>query len=276
MLSLAGDPRSPTRFDEVSGLLDEVRDLLLADGQTGRLLDLASAVATLEGIDEDLVHSALRRFVDARALGRILHSAARADGVLPPELGQLLDLVPGNHLESLLKAMAKHRATGSRALAMRLVEREVSRNPSQVAEVVGSVDPEIGASLLNGLASLAPELAIQAIDQVIALDIPEYQLVILRVLNEVSKDLLEPAHLIEWLRSPVENTGADHSAYRADGKRRALSKLEATPRTIEAISERKPSRWGRPWRMWRPIELWKSWGDSCDHARCSVGCGARR
>ncbi|HCH66205.1 MAG: hypothetical protein CL927_18070 [Deltaproteobacteria bacterium] len=243
MLRLAGDPRSPTPFDEVRGLLDEVRTLLLADGQMERLLELARAVAALDNIDPDLLNDDLRRFVDSRALGRILHSASRGEGELPDELGQLLDLVPGDHLESLLRAMSKHRAPGSRVLAARLIEREVERSPQQVARLVSSVEPEIGASLMTALANLAPERVVQTIEEVIALDVPEYQLVILRVLKDVDPEVLPPGTVLEWLRSPVENTrvelihriGRTGSSGHYMGLKRHLDKLKGNARA-EAIA----------------------------------------
>ena len=206
MLRLVGDPTDPTAFTDVAGLLDEVRTLLMADGQLSRLLQLARAVAELQDAEPEAVDQALRRFTDARALGRILHSAARGDGALPPELDELLDLVPGDHLESLLMAMAEERGAGSRALAGRLVEREVRRRPESVAGLVPLVAPELGGDLLRALARVDPERAVLAAREVVALDVPEFQGELLRLVREVPDELLDASTLLTWLVSPVEAT----------------------------------------------------------------------
>lgn len=206
MLELVRDPIDPTSLADVAGLVDEVRSLLQADGQLDKLLALARAVADLRSFDEESAQAALLRFVDARALGRILHSAARGEGSLPPELVTLLDLVPGDHLPSLVTAMGTERGSGSRALARQLIGREVERRPDSVVALISAVDSEIAADLLRSLSEVAPARAVEAASLVVGLRDSPLQAELHHLVETLSDELLPGQMLLQWLGSPDEST----------------------------------------------------------------------
>ena len=206
MLALVRDPVDPTSLSDVAGLVDEVRSLLQADGQLDKLLDLAHAVADLRSFDADAAQSTLERFVDARALGRILHSAARGEGKLPPELVALLELVPGDHLPALVAAMGTERGSGSRALARQLIGREVERRPESVTALVTAVDSEIASDLLRALSEVAPARAVEAASKVVALMEPPLQAEVHHLVKTLSDSILSQSTLLEWMVAPEEST----------------------------------------------------------------------
>lgn len=202
MLALVKDPADPTTLADVSGLVDEVRGLLQADGQLAQLLRLAQSVARLRHLDVEATTAALRRFVDHRALGSILHSAARGDGHVPPELEALLTLVPGDHLPAILTAMRTERSAGSRTLAAHLLEREVQRRPQSAVAHVHTVDPEIGGPLLRALGHSSPRDAVEAARTVLHREDHELQGAVLELVRTLSPRALPASTVLGWLTSP--------------------------------------------------------------------------
>ncbi len=202
MLDLVRDPTDPTTLPDAAGLVEEVRTLLLADGQLSALLNLAQAVHDLRANDPDASEAALRQFVNTRALSRVLHSAARSDGALPVELAALLDLAPGDHLPAIVGAMASERAVGSRALARKLVAREVARNPQSVISLINTVEPEIGADLLHAVGEVSPATVVGVISRIITTEEPELQSKICRLVRDLEPDILDAEQLVEWLVTP--------------------------------------------------------------------------
>ena len=206
MLDLVDDPTDPTRLADISALLDEVRGLLLAEGQVSALLALAESVSELETVPEDERAAELSRFTDGSALRRIVHSAARVHADVPPELEALLDLVPGDHLTVLVGLLGVERASGSRELARHLIERYVRTRGDYVGELIDRSSDEIAADLLHAVSDAALDRAVGLVPRVLTRAGHGLQGEIRRVLELAPPDVLPPAVLLSWLSSPETET----------------------------------------------------------------------
>jgi hypothetical protein len=206
MLDLVDDPTDPTGLSDVSALLDEVRSLLLAEGQVAALLALAESVSDLATVNDDERAIELARFTSATALRRIIHSAARTHAEVPPELEALLDLVPGDHLTVLVNLLGVERAAGSRELARHLIERYVRTRGDYVGDLIDRSSDEIAADLLHAVSDAALERAVGLVPRVLARSGHSLQGEVRRVLELAPADVLPAAVLMSWLSSPEADT----------------------------------------------------------------------
>jgi hypothetical protein len=206
MLQLVADPTDPTDLVDASGILEEVRGLLLAEGQLAGLLELARAVSELEGEAEEERFAELRRFTNSSALRRILRSAARSGDDVPPELHELLELVSGDHLTVLVDLLGVERAVGSRRLARKLIQRYIASQSEYVGELIQGASPDVAADLMRAVVDVDPIHAATVVPLVLARDEPDLHVEIRRVLEVTDAKTVSSITLVEWLSAPVDAT----------------------------------------------------------------------
>ncbi len=208
MLALVSDPTDPTELRDVVGLVDEVRGLLLAEGQLDSLLDLARSVAALEGVPAEDIERELVRFTDPAAVRAVLHSAARSGAEVPPELDALLDLVPGDHLTVLVGLLGVERGRGSRRLARMLIARFVASRAEYVGELVVGSKPEVAADLLRAVTLADPGRSVALAERVLDRRDGVLQVEVRRVLERADAEALPAPALLRWLTAPDAETRA--------------------------------------------------------------------
>ncbi len=186
LLRVVADPTEPMTLAEVIPQLREIRDFLLAEGLLGAVLEtvrlLAAAQLDRQGdaLERD---SFLASFGDARAVGRLLHSVPRDATAAPPDMVELLDSLPGNHLRTVLAVLETERGEASRRVARSLIERYVPQNGGWIVEQLGSLDAAIAVELLRALVAADPARALDGVQAVAARPELELQLEALHVLD---------------------------------------------------------------------------------------------
>ena len=159
MMALVRDPTDPTEFSDVSSLIDEVRNLLLADGQLEALLGLATEVAELRAVEPDAAGVELKKFGDLTAWKRLLHSFERHDGDLPEALLSLVALVPADHLGILVGLLGTEKSRGGRRVAGLLVERLLRSTGVELGPLLQRSDDVVATELLRSTLRVRPEVA---------------------------------------------------------------------------------------------------------------------
>jgi len=136
LLTVVEDLTDPTSVDDVLPIVGEVRDFLLSEGQLEHLTELVRVVQSHRALDEDRFGAELARCADTRALRRILKSVAKGSETVPPELLNLLQMIPSDHLDHLMDLLAEERGVGARRLTRMLIEIFVREtwDPSSVFE----------------------------------------------------------------------------------------------------------------------------------------------
>lgn len=166
LLKAASDPTDPMSFSEIVPPLREIRDFLLAEGLLHTVLALVRALASapLRG-DADQHERAmlLSTFGDERALGRLLHSVPRDATSAPPEMVELLDQLPGNHLRMILAVLEVEHGEAARRVARSLIERYVPKHGEWIVAQMGTLAPTLAVELLRSLAVADMNRALDAL-----------------------------------------------------------------------------------------------------------------
>jgi len=203
MLAIAADITDPTDLDDVLPLVNEVRDFLLSEGQLDHLTDLVRVVQHHRLIDEDRMDGELAKFADSRALRRILQSVGKASEVVPPELVELLEMVPSDHLDHLMDLLVEERASASRRLTRMLIERFVKEawDPSRVFERMHQEASDVQCDILRATSRALPERVLEEAIQLRDRPFLDVQMEVLWVLERASDESLVEETMLKMLSS---------------------------------------------------------------------------
>lgn len=207
LVRAAADPVDPLPLREAVPQLREIRDFLLSEGLLGAVLDVvrmlraAPLPVVADAHERDFL---LASFGDERAIARILHTVPRDATTAPPELVELLDLLPGNHLKMVIKVLETERGEASRRVARSLIERFVPRHGLWILEYLGQAEPGIALELLRALAGADPQLGLQAVQAVLARPDIELQLEALHILEAAEAGPVLTRALLGLAAMPTE------------------------------------------------------------------------
>jgi hypothetical protein len=206
LLQVAGDPTDPTGVSELVGLIGEIRDFLLSEGQLHSLTQLVARIEARRDLDHEAVDQILSRFSDARALRRIFSSIGKAAETVPPELITLLDMIPSDHLVHLVDLLVDERAPASRRITRMLIERYLERigDPSYLVERLRGESPGVMADLLRAISNVMPEAAMPEAVALAGHPASEIQLEVLWVLGRSDDEAMVTKALVGMLRSAFE------------------------------------------------------------------------
>ena len=206
MVDLVRDPTDPTSLADVSGLIDEVRVLLLADGQLAGLLELVEAIAALAEVEPEAAARELQRFGDLAAWRRLLASFDRHEGGLPAELFGLAERLGGDPLPIWLELLAVTQSRAGKEALRELIGWRMRRSGAGITESAMGASDEVAAELLRLTAAIrpaqAPGLALALVER----DHAELQAQIREVLSKMPADLLHRVSPLRWLKSPDKGT----------------------------------------------------------------------
>jgi hypothetical protein len=256
LLEIAADPTDTASIGDFSGLIGEIRDFLLSEGQLVTLTKLATVIEQHHHLDPDLVGPILSRFSDSRALRRILGSIGKAVETVPPELLNLLDMIPSDHLEHLADLLADERAPASRRITRMLIERylERTKDPSFLMDRLRDESPGVMADLLRAVSHVMPEAAMTEAVGLAGHPASEVQLEVIWVLGRSDDVALVDKVLTGMLKSSFEEVrirvlghvelyGGEDSfqmlveyAQHRSTRRMSHRECEATGTTMAAIS----------------------------------------
>ena len=153
------------RWSEIAPQLAEMRDFLLSEGVLPHLVKLARAVirTRLATPHENLRRAQfLATFANEASIARILRGMRPDAREAPPELGVLLEMCPGDHLQSLLNLVVLERSEVGRRVARTLIERWVPSHREVLLERAVAGTAALACELLRVFRYADPQLCVDA------------------------------------------------------------------------------------------------------------------
>ena len=143
-------------------LLVEIRDFMLTQGQLENLMLLLESVGDYAAEFESghPVHAMLGSFANMDALSRLIRSVPKTIFEPPPEFYELLDGLPGDHLETLLKILLQDRTAHSRRITRQMIERFGHGRVEQIRTTLLHATGAVAADLMRALSVVSPEDAL--------------------------------------------------------------------------------------------------------------------
>lgn len=204
-LTLVRDPTDPTSLTDLYHYIGEVRDFLLSEGQIGHLVRLARDLTALDDLVTARLREELSRLADRSALRRVLASISRSATEAPDELMELLELVPGDHLASLVAILQIERGAAPRRVARQLIERFVSQRLDYLRGHLENAESRVAGDILAAVGAASPLLGLQLAALTAERPEPEIQRRVLEVVRAVDPDEVETAPLLALLCSPEDD-----------------------------------------------------------------------
>ena len=167
LLERAADATGAINVADVLPFMAEVRDFLLAEGQLGHLTMLVRILQMNAALDPAHIEPLMLTFGDRRALVQILHSTPEATTAPPPELVELLDLLPAERMPRLLDALSSERNEAARRITRQLVERYAGDDPEYVVSRLRTAEASVTCDILRALAGALPERAVEVAAELI-------------------------------------------------------------------------------------------------------------
>ncbi len=243
MLDLVRDATDPTSLTDLYHYIGEVRDFLLSEGQIEHLVRLARALTALDDLVTARLREELARLADESALRKVLASISRTATEAPDELMELLELVPGDHLVSLVTILQVERGAASRRVARQLIERYVTRRLDYLRGSLENADPRVAGDILAAVGAASPSLGLQLASLTAERPETEIQRRILEIVRAVDPAEAETSLLLALLVSPDDEVRLAATGKVGDrGDRRAFRRLaeqldrEAPPSYDEAAA----------------------------------------
>ncbi|MCP4810276.1 MAG: hypothetical protein GY913_23875 [Proteobacteria bacterium] len=157
LLQHVADPESQLDAGDVHFYLDELRDFLMAEEQVGRLVRMVRLLRVHLAHDPGALDVALRRLSEPAALARIVRSIQKSHQSAPPELIELLFMLPGDHLHHLIGLLHSDRDQGSRRITRQLLEPFIEGREQYFIDQLREAEGEVSADLVRAAGHLMPE-----------------------------------------------------------------------------------------------------------------------
>lgn len=204
MLKVVNDPTDPTSPADIDGLVQEVRDFLLAESQLGSVLNLIQQVEEFVSNPEQR-EELIASFTSERAVRKIISSLPKAVTEPPPELIKILDLSPINHLPVLIQILNVERRQSSRSVLRSLLGRYVEDQSEKVISSLKEFEDSVALDLMDALFEKDQEFG-----HAIIWDLRETQSP--AVLHKILNMLIELGATYKyksWLLDLLQNTKVD-------------------------------------------------------------------
>ncbi|MEC7987581.1 MAG: hypothetical protein VX278_20610 [Myxococcota bacterium] len=212
MLRAVMDPVDPTGPSDIDGLLSEARDFLLSEGQLAPLLELLRSLDEILQSDPKQAQEVFQSFVSKNSIRKILMSVPRGSTKAPPELIELLDLVPIDHLELLFSLLETERGTTTRRILRDLIQKYATDDIEYGLQKINSLDGEIAGDLFLALVEARPEQSMELVRSAFQ----RADTAILKRALDVLEGLPDPSPVTEQL---YEILGSDSEDIRIRGMR---------------------------------------------------------
>jgi hypothetical protein len=153
---------SPKELTEFAPFIGEVRDFLVAEGEVGELVELVRCFYEAMRTAPAAIAPILRAFSERSVLRRLIIAVAPLALSPPPELTELLDLVPADHLATLVDLLAEDFDDAARRIMRQLIERYAAERPDYLLSRLRDASPRVACDLLRACARALPEHALDA------------------------------------------------------------------------------------------------------------------
>lgn len=200
MLKVVNDPTDPTTPADIDGLVQEVRDFLLAESQLNAVLDLIEQVEIFVTNPEER-KELIASFTSERAIRKIISSLPKAVTEPPPELLRILDISPINHLPVLIQILNVERRLSSRSVLRSLLGRYVEEQSDQVIASLYKFEDSVALDLIDALFDKNQDLGHEIVWTLRETPSPSILHKILNILSELGATFKYKVWLIELLQN---------------------------------------------------------------------------
>ena len=201
MLKVVNDPTDPTSAADIDGLVQEVRDFLLAESQLSSVLNLIEQVERFVK-DPEQREELVASFTSERAIRKIISSLPKAVTEPPPELLRILDLSPINHLPVLIQILNVERRMSSRSVLRSLLGRYVEQQADRVIASLYKFEDSVALDLIDAIFAKNKELGHDIVWTLRETESPSILHKILNILSELGATFKYKA----WLTELLQNT----------------------------------------------------------------------
>ena len=193
--------------DDFLPLLVEIRDFMLTQGQLENLMILLETVGEYAAFFESdhPVHSMLSSFANSNALGRLIRSVPSSRHDPPEEFYELLDSLPGDHLQTLLDILLEDRSAHSRRITRQMIERYGHGRVDLIKETLMEARGAVAADLIRALAHLSSKDALLATQLLMGREEIEVMLECMHLLERYPDASESRPVILAFMRSPEEN-----------------------------------------------------------------------
>jgi hypothetical protein len=153
---------APKELQEFAPFIAEVRDFLVSDGEIGELVQLVRCFYDAMRTAPAVTAPILRTFAERNVLRRLILLVAPLGLNPPAELTELLDLVPADHLATVVDLLAEDFDEAGRRIMRQLVERYAPERPDYLLSRLRDASPRVACDLLRACARALPERAVDA------------------------------------------------------------------------------------------------------------------
>lgn len=224
MLRVVNDPTDPTEASDIDGLIQEIRDFLLAESQLSsvlRLVDRIEEIVTDDEQREDLIRS----FTSERAIRKIISSLPKAVTEPPAELVHILDISPINHLPVLIQILNAERRPSSRSVLRGLLGKYVEEQSDRVIVSLERFEDAVALDLIDALLNKNMDYGHQIVWTLRETSSPPILHKILNILNEVGVTIKYKP----WLLELLQNTQVEGVRAKVLGLTRGIAERELFP-----------------------------------------------
>lgn len=203
ILETAINPVEPMSLEEVVPVVHEVRDFLLSEGLLSSLLEVMRVIRNLPFHQKDEEHKVelLQAFSDARALTRVIRSVPAGLQEMPPELVELVEMMPGDRVSLLLEILNNERTKTARWVTRNLLVRVGGDQLDYLVDAVYQVEAPVAADLLQVVADIDLEMGVRVALVIGVQADTELQLVALSIMERGSYSKRVGQNLIEMLEA---------------------------------------------------------------------------
>ena len=182
-----------------------MRDFLVSEGQLGALLTLVRELKGTAALDPGSVARILAAMADRHSVGRMLYSVSPAAITPPLELVELLDLLPGDHFETLVGLLGEQRSEASRRHARILIERHAAGRAEAFFARLHHAEPALVRDLLRACRRALPDRVLQAAIEMSSHADDGVALEALRILSTAPPGAAVGRALVRMLESPSQD-----------------------------------------------------------------------
>jgi hypothetical protein len=203
LLDVVADLTDPTTIDDVLPIIGEVRDFLLSEGQLAHLTELVRVVESHRELDPERIEAELDRCADTRALRRILKSVGKGSETVPPELLELLQMIPSDHLDHLMDLLVEERGAAPRRLTRMLIEIFVREtwDPGAVFERMHREESGVVVDILRATSRALPDRVFNEAVMLAGHQALDVQMEVLWVMGRADDDKVVETTLLQMLDS---------------------------------------------------------------------------
>lgn len=173
-------------YAEVLPALRELRDFLLGEGTIQPLLGTVRLLKDLhleDPADREAHRTLVESLADAGSLARLLRSVPREALEAGPEIVELLSLLPGDHLRTLVTVLAIEKGEAARRAARSIIETYTRTRLPWMLDQLARAEADVASELLRAIAHASVGDGLTAAERVVQRGDIEVQFEVLHVVG---------------------------------------------------------------------------------------------